>query len=123
MKPCMLKKHDPKQEYYFEEGCYITEISNSMDDEDVSIARARVEEAQQTKWHYLKNTTERYVIVQGEGLAEIGDGKPLRVSIGDVVVIPPDTRQRIKNTGKGDLVFLAVCSPRFHTKNYHAISE
>ncbi len=91
----MLKKQDPKQEYYFEEGCYITEISNSMDDEDVSIARARVEEAQQTKWHYLKNTTERYVIVQGEGLAEIGDGKPLRVSIGDVVVIPPTTRQRI----------------------------
>jgi mannose-6-phosphate isomerase-like protein (cupin superfamily) len=119
----MLKKHDAKQEYYFEEGCYITEISNSTDDEDVSIARARVEEAQQTKWHYLENTTERYVIVHGEGLAEIGDGEPLRVSIGDVVVIPPDTRQRIKNTGKGDLVFLVVCSPRFHTKDYHAISE
>ena len=119
----MLKKHDPKQEYYFEEGCYITEISNSMDDEDVSIARARVEEAQQTKWHYLKNTTERYVIVQGEGLAEIGERKPLRVSIGDVVVISPNTIQRILNTGKGDLVFLAVCSPRFHTNHYHAISE
>jgi mannose-6-phosphate isomerase-like protein (cupin superfamily) len=33
-------------------------------------------------------------------------------------MIPPDTRQRIRNTGVGDLIFLAICSPRFQEKNY-----
>ena len=30
-----------------------------------------------------------------------------------MVLIPPGTRQRITNTGDADLIFLAVCTPRF----------
>jgi len=30
-----------------------------------------------------------------------------------VVLIPAACRQRITNTGAGDLVFLAICTPRF----------
>jgi oxalate decarboxylase/phosphoglucose isomerase-like protein (cupin superfamily) len=37
-----------------------------------------------------------------------------------VVLIPPACRQRIANTGAGDLVFLAICTPRF---SYDAYEE
>ena len=114
----MIKKHDSSDEYYFEEGCHIIETSNSVDDEDVSIARARVEKGQTTKWHYLENTTERYVILSGYGLVEVGVEEPCDVVTGDVVIVPANTRQRIKNTGENDLVFLAICSPRFQKQNY-----
>lgn len=35
-----------------------------------------------------------------------------------MVVIPPDTDQRIANTGTSDLVFLAICTPRFREEAY-----
>jgi len=56
--------------------------------------------------------TERYVILSGEGLVEVGDLPPQRVRAGDVVVIPARCRQRIANLATTDLVFLAICSPR-----------
>ena len=115
----MIKKHDSNAEYYFEEGCHIIETSNSADDEDVSVAQARVEKGQATKWHYLENTTERYVILSGSGLVEVGTAEPCNVTTGDVIIVPANTRQRIKNIGKNDLLFLAICSPRFQKKNYH----
>lgn len=114
----MIKRHDPADEYYFEEGCHISETSNSADDEAVSIARARVEAGQQTKWHYLENTSERYVILSGCGRVEVGTDPARDITNGDVVIIPANTRQRIKNTGENDLLFLAICSPRFQKKNY-----
>ena len=114
----MIKKHDPSAEYYFEEGCRIIETSNSADDEDVSIAHARIEKGQRTKWHSLNNTTERYVILPGCGAVEAETAKPCDITTSDVVIVPASTRQRIKNTGENDLLFLAICSPRFQKKNY-----
>ncbi|GJM13034.1 MAG: hypothetical protein DHS20C12_14370 [Pseudohongiella sp.] len=119
----MLKKLKLSDEYYFEEGCHIVEVSNSADDEDVSIARARVAKGQRTRWHYLLDTTERYVILEGSGLVELGSEEPLSVAAGDVVIIPANTRQRIRNTGEADLLFLAICSPRFRKKNYREGSD
>lgn len=113
-----VKKLNPGKEYFFEEGCHIIEIPNSTDDEDVSIAQARVEAGQQTQWHHLENTIERYVILQGSGKVEIGEAKPQQVSVGDVVIIPASTRQRITNIGDTDPIFLAICSPRFQESHY-----
>jgi len=113
-----VKNYDPALEYFFVEGCYINELSNSGLDPDVSIARARVTPGITTQWHRLNSTTERYVILEGEGEVEIGDCAPKTVKVGDVVIIPPQIRQRIRNTGQQDLVFLAICSPRFQEKNY-----
>ncbi len=113
-----IKVYEREQEYFFAEGCFITELSNSDDDPDVSIARARLEPGKTTRWHYLRGTAERYVILQGEGSVEIGDLSPRPVAAGDVVVIPAQVRQRIRNIGAGDLVFLAICSPRFTADVY-----
>ena len=109
MKPD-IKKCDLSQEYYFPEGCFITELSNSTNDPQVSIARARVESGKTTKWHYLQGVTERYVILEGVGRVEVGNLEPRDVSAGDVVVIPPEEHQRISNIGEDDLIFLAICS-------------
>ena len=122
MKP-KIKQCDLSQEYYFDEGCFITELSNTTDDTQVSIARARVESGNTTKWHYLQGVTERYVILEGDGRVEVGDLDPQQVRVGDVVIIPPDVRQRISNTGEGDLIFLAICSPRFEESKYVSIEN
>lgn len=120
-KPCptphILRTPD-SDEYYFKEGCHILEMSNSPADEAVSVARARVEPGCTTRWHQLRDTVERYVILSGTGLVEVGDDAPQTVTTGAVVIIPPMCRQRISNTGDDDLVFLAICSPRFRPENY-----
>ena len=113
-----IKKCDLSQEYYFDEGCYITELSNTADDSQVSIARARVEPGKTTKWHSLRGIAERYIILEGLGRVEIGNLEPQEVSVGDVVIIPPEERQRISNIGTNSLIFLAICSPRFEESNY-----
>jgi mannose-6-phosphate isomerase-like protein (cupin superfamily) len=117
MQPRILS-HDPQSEYYFREGCFINELSNGEHDPDVSLARARVEPGRTTTWHALARTTERYLILEGQGLVEVGNLPPALVGPGDVVVIPPESRQRITNTGPLDLIFLAICSPRFAPQNY-----
>jgi len=108
----------PEGEYYFEEGCFILELCNSSEDPQVSIARARVQGGVTTRWHRLEGVTERYVILEGEGRVEVGTLLPQTVYPGDVVLIPPGCPQRITNTGPGDLIFLAICSPRFTREVY-----
>ncbi|MCB2426246.1 cupin domain-containing protein [Methylophaga pinxianii] len=115
-----IQHYQAGQEYFFIEGCFINELSNNVEDPELSVARARVEPGVTTQWHYLVNTTERYVILEGSGVVEIGNLLPQEVNIGDVVIIPRNTRQRISNTGAKDLVFLALCTPRFKAENYKA---
>lgn len=110
------------EEYLFEaEGCYITELSNTPADPAVSIAQARVEPNVTTSWHQLIDVTERYCILEGTGVVEVGNEPPKNVTIGDVVIIPPKTRQRIRNNGTVDLIFLAICNPRFTPECYESI--
>ena len=69
-----VKKFNSSKEYYFQEGCFINELSNSEDDAELSIARARVAPGVTTKLHKLSDTIERYVILEGEGVVELGAG-------------------------------------------------
>lgn len=76
-----------------------------------------------TKWHRLIDIAERYLIISGSGVVEIGDQEPVMVSAGDIVLIPPMCRQRISNTGSDDLMFFAVCSPPFNNSIYEDCSN
>jgi oxalate decarboxylase/phosphoglucose isomerase-like protein (cupin superfamily) len=40
-----------------------------------------------------------------------------------VVLIPPGAAQRISNTGDDDLVFLAICTPRFVREAYRDVDD
>jgi len=117
MQAPILRAH-PAAEVLTGERCHILELSNSADDPGMSIARARVEPGVTTRWHRVIDTLERYVILDGVGRMEIGDMPPQEVQAGDVVMIPPSVRQRIANVGAGDLVFLAICTPRFLPESY-----
>jgi mannose-6-phosphate isomerase-like protein (cupin superfamily) len=119
----VILKFNEKAEYYTDELCYINELSNTPNDPGVSIARARVSTGVTTRWHRLHGITERYVVIEGQGLVEVGELTPQRIKSGDVVLIPPEYRQRITNIGTGDLIFLAICCPRFEQTAYEDIEE
>jgi mannose-6-phosphate isomerase-like protein (cupin superfamily) len=114
-------KISESDEYYFEEGCFILELSNLDQDPQLSIARARVKTGMSTRLHRLTGLVERYVILSGLGTVEIADLPAQTVSAGSVVIIPPLCSQKITNTGAEDLVFLALCTPRFQTQFYEDI--
>ncbi len=117
-----LVRHPLEQEEYdTPERCRILESWNREDDPAASIARARVAPGITTRLHRLTGITERYFILAGEGLVEVSDQTQRPVTAGDVVHIPAGCPQRIRNTGQDDLVFLAVCTPRFVSSAYEDI--
>jgi len=80
-----------------------------------------VEPGVTTRWHRLRGVTERYLILAGRGRVEVGELPAEDVGPGAVVLIPPGIRQRITNTGEDDLIFLAVCTPRFMLAGYEDV--
>jgi mannose-6-phosphate isomerase-like protein (cupin superfamily) len=120
MHPAIQRSNDT-DEFETAERCSILEVSNDPDDPEVSIARARVAAGITTEWHKLKNTTERYLIISGQGRVEVGALDPADLRAGDVVRIPADTRQRITNTSDVDLIFYAICTPWFKAECYQAL--
>ncbi len=117
MKPVILQPQ-PGAEFFKNERCHILELANDPSDPAMSIARVRVEPGMTTRWHRVLDTAERYMILDGQGSMEIEELSPQEVGPGDVVLIPPGCRQRIANTGGEDLVFLAICTPRFRKEAY-----
>jgi mannose-6-phosphate isomerase-like protein (cupin superfamily) len=118
-----IKHQNLKNELYSPEKCYITELSNTPDDPEVSIVRAKVKPGVTTRWHRLMGTGERYYIVSGRGRVEVGKLSPEDVKAGDIVLIPPMCRQRITNISSEDLIFLAICTPRFSNNVYKDIED
>ncbi|MBW2561793.1 MAG: cupin domain-containing protein [Deltaproteobacteria bacterium] len=118
-----IVRSDQGSEFYTDEGCFILELSNCAEDEAASIARARVEPGVATQRHRLRGVAERYLVLKGKGRMEMGDLPPAEVGPGDVVLIPPGCPQRITNIGDDDLLFLAVCTPRFTPDTYEEAEE
>ena len=100
-------------EYWFEEGCWISEWWNRAHDPTLSMVRARVPPGGTTRRHRLNGITERYAVLGGQGRIEVGDAPPRDVGPGDMVLISAGAAQRISNGGAEDLVFFAICTPRF----------
>jgi mannose-6-phosphate isomerase-like protein (cupin superfamily) len=119
MQPKIIKQNT-LSEYQTSERCFIAENSSEP---AISIARARVESGVTTAPHHLKATQEIYIITAGEGRVTVGKLPPTEVGVGDVVVIPAGTSQKMTNTGKGDLVFYCICTPRFTDGCYVAEKE
>ncbi|NMB75536.1 MAG: cupin domain-containing protein [Myxococcales bacterium] len=102
------------------EHCFIRQLWGLPADRTLSVARARVRPGVITAWHTLDRTCEWYLIFSGTGRVEVGRARPRRVGPGDLVFIPPDTRQRITNVGRRDLVFYCLCQPAFSPSCYHS---
>lgn len=117
----LIKSPEEHKEFYTEERCHILEVLNQSDDRSQSIARARVEPGLTTKWHKLKDTSEVYYILKGFAVVQVGESDEQEVKEGDIVRIPPNVPQRIKNTGDKDLIFLCFCVPAFGPECYESL--
>jgi len=80
-----------------------------------SLAHAVLKPGHTSYRHKLK-TSEIYYILEGEGLMHI-DNESARVLPGQVIYIPPDSVQYIKNTGEGDLKFLCIVDPAWRKED------
>jgi mannose-6-phosphate isomerase-like protein (cupin superfamily) len=114
MKPKIVKANSLSELQTYER-CSIAENYSS---DAVSIARARVKPGVATVAHHLNGVEEIYLIANGKGKVNVDGLQPVEVAEGDVVVIPAGTSQRITNTGKTDLVFYCICTPKFTTDCY-----
>ncbi|AGA90403.1 mannose-6-phosphate isomerase [Thioflavicoccus mobilis 8321] len=121
--PPRVHHPDESMEFFTDEGCAILETWNRPEDEAVSIARARVPARQTTRLHRLHGIEERYLIVSGCGQVEVGGHVPTLVQSGDLVYIPAGCTQRITSLGEEDLVFFAICTPRFVPEAYEDVEE
>jgi mannose-6-phosphate isomerase-like protein (cupin superfamily) len=122
MQPTVFRP-DPDSEFETPERCRILQSWDQETDPDASIARATVAPGVTTQLHSLHGVVERYLIVQGKGEVTFGRMAPVEVLPGDVVVIPEDTPQKIKNTTNIDLVFYCICTPKFRPECYRARGE
>lgn len=116
-----VRRPDEVREIPTDERCHILELSGRADDPALSIARARVEPGVTTELHVLE-IDERYVIVEGSGVVEVG-GVEEAVGPGDVVLIPAGVPQRVANPDARDrdLVFYCLCTPPWRPEAYRAL--
>lgn len=116
------RRPGPGEEALTTELCHVLETWNRAEDPALSVARARVAPGITTRWHRLQGIAERYLILAGQGLAEVEGMAPTPVKPGDLLYIPPGHGQRIRNTGTEDLLFYALCTPRFRWAAYQALT-
>ncbi len=86
-----------------------------------SIAHAIVPPGESTLPHILGKSTELYYILEGQGEMYI-DKETAPVSPGRIVLIPPRARQWIRNTGRDNLVFLCIVSPRWQAADEELVA-
>lgn len=60
--------------------------------------------------HVLKESSETYFVLQGEGRIYI-DEEQQTIRKGDIVLVPKGSRQYVENTGIQSLEMLCICSP------------
>ncbi len=74
-----------------------------------SLAHATVKVGESSTPHALK-TSEVYYLLEGEGEMHVGE-ETAKVHTGQVIVIPPNAKQYIRNIGTADLKFLCIVDP------------
>lgn len=116
----LIRPDKPAEEILTGERCYIRELLNDPSVPQTSLAESRVAPGVTTELHRL-SVAEWYIIQEGEGLMELGDGDPFEVRPGDVVAISHQMPQRITNTGPADLRFLCLCLPAFRPECYESL--
>ncbi|MFA6226018.1 MAG: cupin domain-containing protein [Methanoregula sp.] len=88
---------------------------------ECSIAHAIIPPGESTLPHILENATEIYYILEGSGEMHIGK-EAAPVSPGRIILIPPRARQWIRNTGRENLVFLCIVSPKWKAEDEKLIA-
>jgi mannose-6-phosphate isomerase-like protein (cupin superfamily) len=86
-----------------------------------SLAHAKVLVGKTSTKHKLKSS-EVYFILKGKGIMFIGKEEK-EVEKGDVIYIPPNAIQWIKNTGKEDLEILCLVEPAWKKEDEEVLGK
>jgi mannose-6-phosphate isomerase-like protein (cupin superfamily) len=108
----LIKNLKKCEEIIAGDNSILKELLNPLKDDIItsySLAHARVKPGEITYAHKLKSS-EVYYLLEGEGEMYI-DNEKEKVLAGQVIYIPPNSVQRIKNTGRSDLIFLCIVDP------------
>lgn len=100
------------KEFIAGDNTVLKELFNPLKDNinlRYSLAHAIVKPGEMTYDHKLK-TSEVYYILTGKGLMYIDD-ETAEVKESQAIYIPPNSKQRIKNIGKKDLILLCMVDP------------
>jgi len=87
-----------------------------------SLAHAELLPGQSSYPHTLEGRSELYVFLQGFGQATVGE-EEVAVKAGDLVWVPPNTTQFVKNTGSENLVFLCIVDPPWKQEAEEVLSK
>ncbi len=94
------------------DGTILRELFNPLKDDlqlKYSFAIGRLGPAETSILHRLKSSEVYYFLV-GSGEIHI-DGKQEKVRAGQAVYVPPNSIQRLKNTGSEELMFICIVDP------------
>lgn len=95
------------------DNTYLCELLHPLRDKlnlPYSIAYAILNPGCSSIPHRLKESSEVYYILEGEGLMHV-DAESAEVMEGQAILIPPGSWQHIHNSGTDDLKFLAIVYP------------
>ncbi len=82
---------------------------NTLNGISYSIAQFTLEQGKKSKLHKI-SSSEIYYILKGSGSLRINDETHM-LEKDDSAYVPPNSKQFIKNTGTGDLIFLCIVEP------------
>ncbi|OGS46975.1 MAG: mannose-6-phosphate isomerase [Elusimicrobia bacterium RIFOXYD2_FULL_34_15] len=80
-----------------------------------SLAHAVLKPGKTSQAHKLK-TSEVYYLLEGKGEMHI-DNETEKVTAGQAIYIPPNSKQYIKNTGNSDLKFICIVDPAWRKED------
>ena len=80
-------------------------FENLLDAEYCKVKELVIKKGGRPSYQYHYKRSEVWVIVQGEAIVTLSDDD-ITFSSGDIVEIPVETKHRVRNDGKEDLIFI-----------------
>ncbi len=81
-----------------------------------SLAYVEIKPGKTSLLHYHPVAEESYYILKGTGKVHL-DEQEFPLAVGDCVLIKPNVKHKIFNTGPEPLEFLAICVPAWEPRN------
>ncbi len=108
----VYKKLKDIPEFLAGDHTHLKEVLHPSNDSlalNFSLAHAYLKVGEQSLPHRLKHS-ETYYILAGNGEIHL-DGKMQTIEKGDIIYVPENVEQYVKNKGKINLTFLCIVSP------------
>ena len=88
---------------------------NTLNGISYSLAQFTLESGKKSKLHKM-SSSEIFYILDGTGILHIND-ETHHLNKDDSAYVPPNARQFIENSGKGDLRFLCIVEPAWRAED------